>query len=478
MDEPQMGNAVSAEEMLHANVKAPAAPEEKICCTRCAAEIAEADAVCPVCGFDWSEARKRKITRYFHYFCIGFVFSLLIPLLPRPVPGHLLTPMLLRLLMSGLSVAGTVFGMMFLYQCWSLIPKKNRSAWPGQYVGFLFIPLYNLYWMFPSYYGLLKWQNALLPEEKRGNKGIYILLFLILPYAFFLFMLISAAVLFLSGIIHFEMLPDILESPLYKFGLLVIYIIPMGVIGILAFLQIERGACSLMTLPAEEKKKIMMSVPGAPGAKKTSLWPVWTFEGCCFVCIFILIIIGIIAVIFVHAIDNSEERKSLLCCSNLKQIGLALKMYEDANKEKYPADCGEKGLWVLVGKHYIPEQTLICPHSKKSSGQKDTSYVYLGGLNSEAAPDMILVVCKGSGNKGKNIRFNVLFADGSAHEVILPGKAGYAELFRKYGILDDRNGFTEKGKQLPQETRDYILRLVREQPNRKVVFRKAKLTAE
>ncbi len=463
MNEPQMGNAVSTEELFRANLKASVVPEEKTCCTRCAAEISGVDAVCPVCGFDWSETRKQKITRYFHYFCIGFVFSLLIPLLPRPVPGNLLTPMLLRLLMSALSVAGTVYGMMFLYQCWSLIPKKNRSASPGQYVGFLFIPVYNLYWMFPSYYGLLKWQNSLLPEEKRGSKGIYILLFLILPYVFFFFMMVSAAILFLSGIIHFDMLPDILESPLYKFGFLVIYIIPMSIIGILAFLQLERGACSLMKLPAEEKKRVMMSVPGAPGAKKTALWPVWTFGGCGCLLIFLLTVVLVIFIVGkTSVLRNMQFKQHTDCLGNLMGIGLSLKSYADNNGGQFPEHSGKEGLEAAFG--YKPSapypNALICPMDKKSSSS-GFSYVYLGGLNKRMSPDTIVAFCVHPWNNSRGKLYNVLHVNGTVNIVDVSGKAGYAELFRKYGILDDRNGFAEKGKQLPPETRNYISELLR-----------------
>jgi hypothetical protein len=44
--------------------------------------------------------------------------------------------------------------MIWLYQCWDSIPEQYRSASPGQAVGFLFIPFFNLYWIFRAVPGL------------------------------------------------------------------------------------------------------------------------------------------------------------------------------------------------------------------------------------------------------------------------------------------------------------------------------------
>ena len=42
---------------------------------------------------------------------------------------------------------------MFLYKMWSAIQDGHARATPGQAVGFMFIPLFNLYWVFQAYYG-------------------------------------------------------------------------------------------------------------------------------------------------------------------------------------------------------------------------------------------------------------------------------------------------------------------------------------
>jgi len=459
MSEERKSAEILAGGTVFPNMETASVPEEKICCTRCAAEIPDTNAFCPVCGFAWHEERKQKIGSYFRIYVVCLVINLVLGIIALFFQGNTLLSIVFSLLTIPFSVVGLVFSMMFLYQCWSLIPKKNRRAWPGQYVGFLFVPFYNLYWVFPAYYGLIKRQNAPLPEEKRGNEKI-VLTFLILPYVFCVLVFLGISIVAIAGIMNPGNVSVLTRYNTVQIVLTSIFSILMAVYGYLAYLELKNGACSLFELPAEERKRIMMSVPGAPGAKRTALWPLWTFGGGCLGCFTLILILGIIGVIFAHGLNN-ERNANMRCHNNLKQIWLALKIYEGENKERYPSYCGGKGLALLSEKKCISEFFLVCPHSTKSSGQKEPSYVYLGGLNSEAAPDMILVVCGVSGNKDKDARFNVLFADGSVQEVILPGKAGYAELFRKYGILDDRNGFTEKGKQLPPETRNYISGLLR-----------------
>ena len=52
-----------------------------------------------------------------------------------------------------------VFGLRILHKLWSLIPIHKAKTTPGKAVGFLFIPLFNLYWNFVAIYGLAKALN-------------------------------------------------------------------------------------------------------------------------------------------------------------------------------------------------------------------------------------------------------------------------------------------------------------------------------
>ena len=441
---------------------APAAVEEKICCTRCATEISGVNAVCPACGFVWDEERKQKITNYFYIYCIGLAVTFLNQLFQFVLHGRPLLILVGNILTASVNLIVLVFTMMFLYQCWCLIPKKDRFAWPGQYVGFLFVPFYQFYWMFPAYYGLIKRQNVLLPEEKRGNKGI-VLAFLVIPYVFVTVICVISAVVAILSAMKGGLSPNFFQSVQMHWMTSVVYGIPMLVISFLTMFQFKKCACNLIELPPEEKSRIMKSVPRAPGAKKIALWPVWTSGGCGCLLIILVIVVMIAGLMAIFSTKNKITQ--IVCQNNLKQISIALKMYAKDNGGQYPPYSGEKGLEMLAKCGNLPPNGMIlsCPlKTARPFSEESFPYVYLGGLNSKMEPDTIIALCGQCGKIEKSQYFNILSIDGSVRSESFYIKSGYGDLFRKYGILDEKNQFTEKGRKLPPATREYILQLLRE----------------
>jgi hypothetical protein len=59
-------------------------------------------------------------------------------------------------------VTMTVFAMILLYRYWAVMQPYSKRTTPGKAVGFLFIPFFNLYWMFVAYHGLSKDIDAYL----------------------------------------------------------------------------------------------------------------------------------------------------------------------------------------------------------------------------------------------------------------------------------------------------------------------------
>lgn len=55
---------------------------------------------------------------------------------------------------GGLALLGSIFFYIWLYQSWKSIPSQEREVSPGKAVGMLFIPLFNLYWIFVALPGL------------------------------------------------------------------------------------------------------------------------------------------------------------------------------------------------------------------------------------------------------------------------------------------------------------------------------------
>lgn len=63
-----------------------------------------------------------------------------------------------------------VLWLMFLYRAWKIIEPGSARTTPGQAVGMLFIPFYNLYWIFQAYHG---WSQDYNRSAARGRSGIH-----------------------------------------------------------------------------------------------------------------------------------------------------------------------------------------------------------------------------------------------------------------------------------------------------------------
>ena len=58
-----------------------------------------------------------------------------------------------------LTIVSTVLLYVLIYQFWKIIQDGFARTSPGKAVGYLFIPYYNLYWIFQTFYGLSKDMN-------------------------------------------------------------------------------------------------------------------------------------------------------------------------------------------------------------------------------------------------------------------------------------------------------------------------------
>ena len=100
---------------------------------------------------------------------------------------------LLGLWYMGLFAYG-IIGMVWTYKFWSWIPPEQRHTklWkkyisPAQAVGFLFLPYFNIYWMFVVYLGIadiVERMRVAYPTSKPPAKNVA-LVRLIVPLVFF-----------------------------------------------------------------------------------------------------------------------------------------------------------------------------------------------------------------------------------------------------------------------------------------------------
>ncbi len=82
-----------------------------------------------------------------------------------------------------------IFGFIILHRSWQSIPEGEGRATPGKAVGFLFIPFFNLYWIFIAYYGLAldlneQWRRNGMGGNVINDGGILTMVILFLCVGF------------------------------------------------------------------------------------------------------------------------------------------------------------------------------------------------------------------------------------------------------------------------------------------------------
>ncbi|AKV04008.1 hypothetical protein AKJ09_10671 [Labilithrix luteola] len=93
-----------------------------------------------------------------------------------------------------LLLATSILNLVWIYQFWSWVPPEQRHTkmWkkyisPGQALGFLFIPYFNIYWMFVMFLGIhdvLDRMRVAYPTREVPSKPLA-LMALIVPFVFF-----------------------------------------------------------------------------------------------------------------------------------------------------------------------------------------------------------------------------------------------------------------------------------------------------
>jgi hypothetical protein len=79
--------------------------------------------------------------------------------------GLLAPAIMLFLLGIASTMLAAIFGYVLLYKAWQAIQDGQPRTTPGKAVGFLFIPFFNLYWMFVAYWGWAKDCNAYISSK-------------------------------------------------------------------------------------------------------------------------------------------------------------------------------------------------------------------------------------------------------------------------------------------------------------------------
>ena len=153
-------------------------------------------------------------------YCIGLIYL---------DNDSLMAGIIFHLVSLPFSISLTVLAGMYIYRMWLIIQGPQARTTPGKAVGFLFIPLFNLYWMFISIGLWAKDYNRFASQEMNAPK-VNAGLFQALP--------ILACINILGFIPYF--------APILS--------IPWLVIGLLVFSQICRVINHFSKLQSQQSK--------------------------------------------------------------------------------------------------------------------------------------------------------------------------------------------------------------------------------
>ena len=155
-------------------------------CSKCGNAVAASHNYCGRCGaklteIPWTGASRGISKRFYMISIIGSaILSLIFISLLVISSSTESVALIMSSLMLGyaLSIYAIVMLFLLLYKSWASIQDGHARTTPCKAVGFSFIPLFNIYWVFMAFWGFAVDYNKYLARHnisvKRINEGVFL----------------------------------------------------------------------------------------------------------------------------------------------------------------------------------------------------------------------------------------------------------------------------------------------------------------
>lgn len=118
----------------------------------------------------------------------------------------------------------TIVGLVLLYKVWAAIQDGHASTTPGKAVGFLFIPFFQLYWVFRAYWGYAKDYNFYIDRHNistsRLPEGLF-LAYCIMPYIYVIAIILLTITMTPWFFITTTPISFVLTIPMFVIGIII-----------------------------------------------------------------------------------------------------------------------------------------------------------------------------------------------------------------------------------------------------------------
>ena len=269
-------------------------------------------------------------------------------------------------------ILSVVMGMMLLYKMWAAVQGPSARTTPGKAVGFLFIPFFNLYWIFQAYWGWAVDYNKMVKERQVNAplmpQGLALTLSIfhiitIIPYIGLLFILpytILMIVFFVKGTGRVNNLVDagiepqqaevILPNENAKTSGLAVSSLILGILG---FFTVGLAAITGLILGIVGMNSIKKSSGNLKG-RGLALSGIITSS------VALILMPMMLAIIMPALAKTRNLAQRIMCGTNLKGLGEAVLVYAGDDKyERYPT--ASKWCDLLVEYADVPAESFRCP---------------------------------------------------------------------------------------------------------------------